>query len=269
MPSRVTKQAPIALSSKSAALQITPVTHSSPIPAYVQVEQDLRRLSRSGSSMRIPSEQNLSRLYGVSRVTVRQALERLAANGLVKREHGRGTTIVATADVALDLSLSRSATEQLREAGHKASIKILRRALLAPPRDVAAALNVGTAEKTVVLRRLITVNDTPLCVNTSWFNAKLVPGLERKRFEDRSLWAFLKSEYGLTPIKTAGTIDVVESDGTQASPLQLAPATPVLRLVSRSYDRDRRAIEYSVSLWRSTHLRFRFVHPHVTLQSVM
>jgi GntR family transcriptional regulator len=251
------------------ALQVTPVAHDSAIPAYVQVEQDLRRLSRSGSVMRIPSEQELARLYGVSRVTVRQSLQRLAAAGLVKREHGKGTTLVPRPEVALDLSLLRSLTEQLREAGHQERIKILRRALVVPPREVAEVLKLKAGAKVVVLRRLVLANGAPLCVNTSWFPAKWVPGLEKVELEDHSVWSHLAAHYGLVAAGSDNAIEFVESDCAEAEPLEVDYSTPLIRLVSCFMDKSARPIEYSVSLWRSTRLRFRFSHTALKANSVI
>jgi GntR family transcriptional regulator len=239
-------------------LQVTPVERDSPIPVYVQVEQDLRRLSRSGSSVRVPSEIDLARLYGVSRVTVRQSLQRLAAAGLVKREHGKGTTIVPRPDVALDLSLFRSVTDQLREAGHKGKVKMLQRALQAPSAEVAEALDLGPREKAVLLRRLVLANDAPLSVNTSWFPAKLVPGMQKVQLEDSSVWSYLAEKYGLVIASTDNKIEVVEGGVAEAEALQVDYATPLIKLSSCFRDKLGQPVEYSVSLWRSSQMRFCF-----------
>ncbi len=239
-------------------LKVTPVERDSPIPVYVQVEQDLRRLSRSGSAVKVPSENDLAALYGVSRVTVRQSLQRLAAAGLVKREHGRGTTLVPRPDVALDLGLFRSVTDQLREAGHKGRVKMLQRALVPPPSDVAEALGLKPREKAVLLKRLVLANDVPLSVNTSWFPAKLVPGMQKVQLEDNSVWSYLADTYGLVVSSTDNKIEVVESGVAEAEALQVDYATPLIKLSTCFQDKLGRPVEYSVSLWRSAQLRFSF-----------
>lgn len=240
------------------SLQVTPVERDSPIPVYVQVEQDLRRLSRAGSSVRVPSEIDLARLYGVSRVTVRQSLQRLAAAGLVKREHGKGTTIVPRPDVPLDLSLFRSVTDQLREAGHRGKVKMLQRALQVPPPEAAGALDLKPREKAVLLRRLVLANDVPLSVNTSWFPAKLTPGMQKVQLDNSSVWSYLAETYGLVVASTDNKIEVVEGGVAEAESLQVDYATPLIRLASCFHDKLGRPVEYSVSLWRSSQMRFSF-----------
>jgi GntR family transcriptional regulator len=239
-------------------LQVTPVERESPIPVYVQVEQDLRRLSRAGSALKVPAETELAAMYGVSRVTIRQSLQRLAAAGLVKREHGRGTTLMARPDVGLDLSLFRSVTDQLREAGHRGKVKIMQRALTPPPPDVAEALHLKAREKAVLLKRLVLANDAPLSVNSSWFPAKLVPGLQKVPLDDSSVWSYLAEAYGLVVASTHNTIEVVNSGVAEAEALQVDYGTPVIKLATCFNDKLERPVEYSVSLWRSAQMRFTF-----------
>jgi GntR family transcriptional regulator len=239
-------------------LQVTPVEHDSPIPVYVQVEQDLRRLSRAGSALKIPAETELAAMYGVSRVTVRQSLQRLAAAGLVKREHGRGTTLVPRPDVGLDLSLFRSVTDQLREAGHKGKVKMLQRKLAVAPPDVAEALQLKPREKAVVLRRLVLANDIPLSINTSWFPENLVPGMQKVQLDDNSVWSYLANTYGLVVVSTKNTIEVIESGAAEAEVLKVDYATPLIKLATCFHDKLDRPVEYSISLWRSAQVKFSF-----------
>jgi GntR family transcriptional regulator len=237
---------------------VTLVERDSPIPAYVQIEQDLRRLSRAGSALKIPSEVELAVMYGVSRVTVRQSLQRLEAAGLVKREHGRGTTLLPRPEVALDLSLFRSVTDQLRESGHKGKVKILKRGLTAAPPDVAKVLELKPRGKAVFLRRLVLANDSPLSINTSWFPAELVPGMQKVQLDDNSVWSYLANTYGIVVVSTRNTIEVIESGAAEAEALKIDYATPLIKLSTCFHDKLNRPIEYSISLWRSTQLKFNF-----------
>lgn len=239
-------------------LAVTPVERDSPIPVYVQVEQDLRRLSRAGSALKVPAETELAAMYGVSRVTVRQSLERLAAAGLVKREHGRGTTLLARPDVGLDLSLIRSVTDQLREAGHKGRVKMLQRGLKQIPADASEVLGLKPKEKAVLLKRLVLVNEIPLSINTSWFPENLVPGMQKVQLEDNSVWAYLAEHYGISVVSTKNTLEVIEAGVAEAEMLQVDYGTTLIKLATCFYDKRERPVEYSVSIWRSTQLKINF-----------
>jgi len=258
MPPPIPKNSPKRDEPEKEILRVTPVERDSPIPVYVQVEQDLRRLSRAGSALKVPAETELAAMYGVSRVTVRQSLQRLAAAGVVKREHGRGTTLMARPDVGLDLSLFRSVTDQLREAGHKGKVKMLQRALTQAPPEVALALQLKPREKAVLLKRLVLANDAPLSINTSWFPEKLVPGMQKVQLEDASVWSYLADTYGLVVVSTRNTIEVVESGTAEAEALQVDYATPLIKLSTCFHDKLDRPVEFSVSVWRSAQLKFNF-----------
>jgi GntR family transcriptional regulator len=239
-------------------LQVTQVERDSPIPAYLQVEQDLRRLCRAGAALKVPAETELAAMYGVSRVTVRQSLERLAAAGLVRREHGRGTTLMPRPDLGLDLSLFRSVTDQLRETGLTGKVKTLQRALTTAPPEGAAALQLKPKEKAVLLKRLLLANGVPVAIISSWFPAKRVPGLQKVQLENDSVWAYLADTYGLVVTSTRNAIEVIESGVAEAQVLQVDYATPLIKLASCFSDKLNRPIEYSVSLWRSAQMKFTF-----------
>lgn len=239
-------------------LEVYPVVHESPIPAYLQVEQDLRRVILKDRPTRIPAEVKLAELYGVSRVTVRQSLQRLATAGLIRREHGRGTCVVPQSHLSVDLGLLRSATVQLREQGYDPKVTILEQSKSPPPTDIAEALDISRRESAVKIARLISVDGVPLSLITSWFRAKLVPGLEKAALTDRSVWTVLQNRYGITPIAVDKRIEVVESSAIEEKQLQSDFGTSLLKLVGVIHDDSGRPIEYSMSLWRPSHIRFSF-----------
>jgi GntR family transcriptional regulator len=241
------------------SLQVTLVERNSPIPAYLQVENDLRRLIRSGTPLRFPSEIELAKLYGVSRVTVRQALERLAAAGLVKREHGRGTTVVSPPELALDLTLLRGINEELRAAGVRGRVQLLEQRVEVPPVEIAAALHMQAGEQAVLLRRLAFANDVPLSINRSWFPLKLVPGLDRMSLENASVWSTLAEHHGIQLVSAESKIEVVESQAEESRILQVSYEAPLIRLMRCFLDQSQRRVEYSISLWRTNQMRLSFI----------
>ncbi len=241
------------------SLQVTLVERDSPIPAYLQVENDLRRLIRSGTPLRFPSEIELAKLYGVSRVTVRQALERLAAAGLVKREHGRGTTVVSPPELALDLTLLRGINEELRAAGVRGRVQLLEQRVDVPPVEIGAALHMQPGEQAVLLRRLVFANDVPLSMNRSWFPLKLVPGLDRMSLENASVWSTLAEHHGIQLVSAESKIEVVESQAEESRVLQVPFESPLIRLMRCFLDQSQRRVEYSISLWRTNQMRLSFI----------
>ena len=241
------------------AMDVTRVDHTSPIPAYVQVEHDLRRLISSGIPVHIPPEVELARLYGVSRVTVRQSLERLAAAGLVKREHGRGTTVLFRPELALDLTLLRGINEELRQAGVQGRVDLLEQRVEAPAPEIAAALHMRSGEQAVLLRRLALANGVPLSINRSWFPLRLVPGLDTMDLRHASIWTLLAEHYQIKLVSAESKLEVIESQAEESNILQLRYASPLIQLSRCFFDQSKHRVEYSISLWRTNQMRLSFI----------
>lgn len=105
------------------------VDQDSPLTAWGQVERDLRRridVAEYAPGAKLPAETDLARLYGVSRETVRRALESLSANGLLRTRRGSGTFVAdANEHVRFDVDLLRPWREQLLADGHVARSRLV------------------------------------------------------------------------------------------------------------------------------------------------
>lgn len=105
------------------------VDQDSPLTAWGQVERDLRRrieVTEFAPGVRLPSEADLARHYGVSRETVRRALESLSAEGLLRTRRGSGTFVADAGErVRFDIDLLRPWREQLLADGHVARSRLV------------------------------------------------------------------------------------------------------------------------------------------------
>jgi GntR family transcriptional regulator len=240
-----------------------PVDPNSPVPAYVQLEQDLRRQIQSGKQpygSRLPPEQALARLYGVSRVTLRQALHRLADAGLISRRHGIGTIITPLPQVSLDLRPMESVTQQLRHAGYNTAVKLLEQTVREPPREAAQALNLTAGQKTVVISRLLRAQGSPVSLITSWLPSQLFPGLESVPLSpaDDSLWNVLAHTYRRAPARGKNVLEVTTCSAQEAKLLQVGFGMPLIRLSCTVCDAQEYPIEYTTALWVTTGVRLHF-----------
>ena len=243
-------------------LRITPVDHASSLPANVQIEEDLRRLIHSelaGNSIRLPPETVLAEMYGVSRMTLRQALRRLADARLVDRRPGGGTIVTALpSTVSCDLGLMLSMTQQLKLAGYKTRSILQESRVKLPSPVIAQALKLGPKARALHVRRLITVENQPIAMNQSWLPETLVPGLEKLDLEEGSLWSTIAKQYALKPDHADNLLEIVPATSYEAQQLQAVSADTLVRLTSLIFDRKNRPIEYSIVLWTTKNLRFHF-----------
>lgn len=215
---------------------------------YLTVRDYLRALAaqelKAGDAL--PSERELSSQFGVSRMTVRQAVDALVVEGLLERVHGRGM-FVARPKVDLQVRLT-SFTEEMKRRGMTPSVRNLRAERLGANVRIAAALEIPAGETVVHLHQLRMADGEPMSVQHSWLPDALVPGL----LDDgppESLYAALEAR-GLLPGWGEDTVDAGEADAEESSALGIATGRAVLRIVRRAFASDL-AVEYSESVYRA------------------
>jgi len=243
--------------------QAVRVDPDSPVPAYVQLEQDLRRHIQSGAQpfgSRLPPEQTLARLYGVSRVTLRQALQRLADAGLISRRRNTGTIITAIPEVTLDLRPMESVTSQLRQAGYQTRVEILDQGIQTAPEETAAALQLDVGGNAIVVRRLLSAEGSPVSLITSWLPPRLFPGLESVLLSsaEDSLWSVLATIYQRTPTQGKNILEIISSSVQEAETLRVGFGSPLIKLICVITDPSGVPIEHSTALWITSKVRLHF-----------
>lgn len=243
------------------------VNHGSPVPAFMQVEQDLRRQILSGAihaETRLPRETELATLYGVSRMTVRRSLEGLETAGLIRRLHGVGTIVTPPdSPVSVDLSSMISIAEQIRRQGYEPRTIIDLQAIVTPTAEIGSALHLGEAEAATVLRRVRLSDTRPILINTSWLSTDRFPGLDTTDLVDGSLWRTLTAKYKVIPSATEEHFELVKASADEARLLHLDEGDTLIRVTGTTYDTDDWPVERCFSLWAGN-VRFHFTSRKVT-----
>jgi GntR family transcriptional regulator len=213
---------------------------------HVQVREYVRSLINGASpGTPAPSERELVQLFGVARMTVRQALDALVAEGLLERIPGRGTFV---ADTKVDQvpRLMGFAEEMTRRGMSPGSRTLLSRLESAGP-GVARALEIGVGEPVVHWQRLRLADGAPMCVEDAYLAATLVPGLLENL--PQSLYAELERR-NLAPTWGEDSVDAGLAHEPEARLLGLTEGHPVLRVARRAF-LDRSPIEVSRSTYRA------------------
>ncbi len=137
------------------------------LPHYRQIELALRdRLAAMRPGDRLPSDEELCREFGVSRMTARNAMQRLADDGLVRRVPGRGTFAVSPpAHRYADRLMAFS--NEMRRHGRSPSSRVLAREIRPATPAQARSLDLEPTEPIVLLRRLRLADDQPIAVETA------------------------------------------------------------------------------------------------------
>jgi GntR family transcriptional regulator len=165
-------------------------------PRYLGIHSNLRERITSGEwppGSPLPSQRELAGKFGVSVMTLRQALQLLTDEGLIETRHGSGTFVAA--HYAYDLGHLRSFAGDLIAQGAKITTKLLASESVTPPADVAARL--GAPGEVLRLRRLRLSCGRPLIVQTSYLPAALAHVASVEDVGRLGLYALL-AEHGLT-----------------------------------------------------------------------
>lgn len=237
------------------------IDRESPVPAFIQIEQDLRRQIMSGrltDGSRLPREVLLAEKYGASRVTIRRALEELEKADLVQRIHGVGTIVRPPAgQISCDLDFMVSFAEQLTRAGYTPTVEVDRHLVVDALPDEFSGWIDGAQPPFVFLRRIIKVNRRPQVLNRSWIPVAHCPGLEDEPLLDGSLWKTLKARYGILPDRSDSRIEIVRASAEEARLLLCSDDTSLLRVQGLVRNVDGRLVEYCSALW-SGNVRLNF-----------
>lgn len=209
------------------------IRRSSNVPAYNQLaeilEQQIAALTDEERTRALPSEGDLSRQYGLSRITVRQALKTLEAKGLVYSAQGRGS--FPTMPRVKGISGFHSFTSEVRRNGQEPSTRILATTEVdGLPKSVSEKLSVTEEENSpqVHLRRLRMIDSVPIAVEDAWLPKALFPDLVPADFNDGSLYALLADRWGLEPAWTDALIEPDRASPEVSKLLNIETDDPVL-----------------------------------------
>ncbi|MDR2379284.1 MAG: GntR family transcriptional regulator [Bifidobacteriaceae bacterium] len=250
----------------SAITQVTADPQSldrgSAVPIYVQLEDILSRRIASGEwrpNQRIPSENELTRMYGLSRMTARAVLNSMTNSGLLFRVPGKGT-FVAPAKLAAVSPAYRGIREQLEEMGHTTTTELLRAGQERPPTAVREALSLGEDDDVYVIYRRRSAGGEPISLHTSFVPTRLAPGLDSRDLVGEQLCVVLRNEYGLDMSKVIERLEVVTAGSAEARLLATRRGHPLLLLVDTIRDQSGTPFEFSRILFRGDKVAVTFEH---------
>jgi GntR family transcriptional regulator len=174
----------------------------------------------------LPSERELAERYGIARMTVRTEVDRLVADGLVYRIHGRGT-FVAAPRVTQAMTLS-SFTEDMSERGLVPGSRILACHVVLATSAVAGRLELADGVRVIRIHRVRTADGEPMAVEEAFLPADRFAGLDQADLEHGSLFELLENQWGAQLATGEQRVVAISFDATQAHLLGVEPGDPGL-----------------------------------------
>jgi GntR family transcriptional regulator len=218
----------------------------SPIPLYRQLADILMDAIRSGDyppGARIPSEPQLARDYGIGRPTVRQAIDVLVQQRLLRRQRGSGT-YVRPADKAIDLFSLAGTSAAFHRQGIAVDIQLLH-----PTQQITLAdggENPFAGGRAFFIYRLNQVDNTPVLLEEIFLHPVLFKGIERMDLAGRSLAQVVETSFYMRPVGGRQTFRIGRLDAEKAALMAIRTDTPVLTVQRFLNFRQANSAVYSI-----------------------
>jgi len=238
----------------------------SPVPLHTQLEEIFRERIAKGEwepGRQIPSENELNRTFGISRMTVRGVLTRMVDAGLLNRVPGKGTFVALPKITALPPAY-QGVREQLEALGYATVTQLLHASVGPAPAPVRQALGLDADDQVHEIVRVRSVDDVPVSLHHSWVPVKFAPDLAGHNVETEQLCVILATHFDLTMARVDERLEAVSADREQAQRLNVKTGRPVLVLEDTIFDGLGRAFEHSRVVFSGDKIRLRFSYDLAT-----
>jgi DNA-binding GntR family transcriptional regulator len=232
------------------------VDRSSPVPLYFQLAEQLEAAIVAGTltpGSRLENEVQLADRCGLSRPTVRQAIQHLVDKGLLVRKRGVGTQVVSGQQVRRSVELS-SLYDDLTATGRKPSTWVLDCGHVPAGDEVAEQLGLNPGDQVLRLLRVRMTDSEPLALMTNYLPASLIH-LTAEELSQHGLYELLRAA-GLNLRIANQTIGARGATTAEAALLDERRGVPLLTMTRTAFDDKGRAIEYATHVYRASRYSF-------------
>ena len=227
------------------------IFRKSPLPRYYQLKEIMREKIRVGEwkpGDLIPSERELGELYGISRMTARQAIMELVNEGLFYREQGKGT-FVSQHKITQQLIHLTGFTEDIKARGQRPGTRVLSAAMCPADEETASRLRIEVGQMIYCLHRIRLADGEPLAVERSHLSFSGCERLLEEDFAQHSLYRTLEAKYGIMLVEAEQELEASVVGEDEAHLLNLAVGSPVLLTRRTTYTERDMPAEYARSTY--------------------
>jgi GntR family transcriptional regulator len=196
----------------------------------------------------IPSERQLAVDLGVSRLTVRAALDDLVREGCLVRRRGAGT-FVSEPKIAQELTMT-SFSEDMRRRGMRAASRTLDLTVTSAGAWLGRALSLSPSERVLVARRLRLADGATMAIETLHVPEALVPNLTAQDLEQNSFYELLGERYGISIASALQTIEPTVTNEEESAALGVPLHSPAFLFERTSRSEDGTIVEFVRSIYR-------------------
>jgi GntR family transcriptional regulator len=251
----------VMLDDESPTFEIGSLDPADPLPLYQQLRDRLRGQLLEGwpRDRPIPSERQLMQMTGLSRMTVRQAIAELVHEGMLRRDHGRGT-FVADSRIMRLLTGHSSFKEVVQQQGSTPATWVMRQERVRANQVQATLLQIEPGEAVFDLVRVRAIDEQPVMVDYTIVPERICPSLENADLS-RSLYEYLSSVCAIPPDHSTDTIEAVAAQGEIAQLLAVPDGFPLLLMRRLALSVDNIPIEITDEYVRTDRCLYQFENP--------
>jgi GntR family transcriptional regulator len=229
----------------------------SALPLYYQIEQDLASLIASGSfapGSQLPSEDELVQRYGVSRTTIRKAIQELERLELIEIRRGKGT-FVRSEKITQELTGLTGFVEDMVAIGLRPSAKLLGKATALATEEVARQLRVPIGTKVMQIRRIRMADEVPISLDETYLPMDLGQKVVENDLEIYPIFSLLEGKYDTPLLEADYRLEAIAADPFVAEALGVEIRSPILLIERVSYSLDQRPVDYEKLFYRGDKIR--------------
>jgi len=222
-------------------------------PAYIRLkEQLLDRITAHEWQPEdcLPSERPLCEEYGLSRMTVRQALAELEKEGIIKRVHGKGT-YVQREKLTQPLLKLTSFSEDMRQRGFVPGAQTLALERIPAGKLLAEKLRVAVGDEVILLKRLRLASGEPMAIETAYLPSERCGAIYDQLAQNKSLYHLMRTQLCIELSGAKQSIEVTGVQGWEAKLLRIAETDLVMKIERQTFDTQKHPVEYVVSKYRA------------------
>lgn len=228
------------------------------IPLYYQIETVLRRKILSGEyppNACIPSEEALSADYGVSRITIRQALALLERDGLVVRQRGKGTFVSENA-ISLETPKLTGSMEDIILLGIKTTTKVLDMSTIKAPENIRNHLKLAPKSEVFRIEKIRLVENNPFSYVVNYLSPEIGQKIKEDDLAVKPLLMILEDNLGIRAAEADQTLEATIADAHVVPLLEIRLGDPLLKVERTVFDPKGNPIEYVSVLYRADKYSF-------------
>jgi GntR family transcriptional regulator len=227
------------------------VRNESSQPMYVQIKEVLKQRILEGDyaiQEQLPSESEMMKVFGVSRITVRQAVRDLHTEDLVFSVQGKGT-FVSRPKAVQDIQHLQGFGEAMGPQGYDTSTRVVGIQEVRAPQEVAEALKISQNSLVIELTRIRSLNQKPISVDNSFFPLAIGQSLQSRDLT-QDIFPLLETEFGVSLGYADLKIEAVLADAKTAKHLNVDQDSAVLRIHRLVFSKDGEPIDFEYLSYR-------------------